>query len=156
MTGTPSRSAWNCMSRSLATMPPSTFSEVRSTPESWFMASTTSRLWNAVASSVGLPVRREQARERRHDVAAAVVLDRAREVLDLRRGLDHLQVVAQPLDERAGDRDRALEAVHRLLVAEPVRDRREQPGARRHRLRADVHEQEVADAVAVLGLAGRE
>ena len=50
-TGTRSRSAWNCMSSSLATMPPSTFSSVRSTPESAFMASRTSRLWKAVASS---------------------------------------------------------------------------------------------------------
>src|SRR3712207_9589105 len=41
----------------------------------------------------------------RSDVAAAVVLDGAREVLDLRRGLDHLQVVAQPLDQGARDRD---------------------------------------------------
>ena len=33
-------------------MPPSTFSDSSATPESWFMASTTSRLWYAVASSV--------------------------------------------------------------------------------------------------------
>ena len=33
-------------------MPPSTLSDSSSTPESWFMASTTSRLWKAVASSV--------------------------------------------------------------------------------------------------------
>jgi len=52
ITGTPSRSAWNCMSRSFWTMPPSTFSDSRSTPESWFIASTISRLWYAVASSV--------------------------------------------------------------------------------------------------------
>ena len=52
ITGTPSRSAWNCISRSLPTMPPSTFSDSSATPESWFIASTTSRLWKAVASSV--------------------------------------------------------------------------------------------------------
>ena len=44
-------SAWNCMRVSLATMPPSTLSEVRSTPESAFIASSTSLLWKAVASS---------------------------------------------------------------------------------------------------------
>ena len=32
-------------------MPPSTLSDSSGTPESSFMASTTSRLWNAVASS---------------------------------------------------------------------------------------------------------
>ena len=40
------------MSASLATMPPSTFSDSSFTPESASIASTTSRLWKAVASSV--------------------------------------------------------------------------------------------------------
>jgi hypothetical protein len=44
-------SAWNCISSSLPTMPPSTRSSFRSTPESAFMASSTSRVWYAVASS---------------------------------------------------------------------------------------------------------
>jgi hypothetical protein len=44
-------SAWNCMSVSLAIMPPSTLSSVRSTPESALTASSTSRVWKAVASS---------------------------------------------------------------------------------------------------------
>ena len=39
------------MSVSLAIMPPSTFSSVRSTPESALTASSTSRVWKAVASS---------------------------------------------------------------------------------------------------------
>ena len=39
------------MSRSFCTMPPSTFSDSSFTPESAFIASTTSRLWYAVASS---------------------------------------------------------------------------------------------------------
>ena len=51
ITGTPRMSAWNCMRVSLTTMPPSTLSSVRSTPESAFIASITSRLWNATASS---------------------------------------------------------------------------------------------------------
>src|SRR5690242_14805137 len=50
-TGTPSTSAWNCISNSLTTIPPSTLSSVSSTPESARIASTTSTVWNAVASS---------------------------------------------------------------------------------------------------------
>ena len=49
-TGTPRMSAWNCIRVLLAIMPPSTFSSVRSTPESALTASSTSRVWNAVAS----------------------------------------------------------------------------------------------------------
>ena len=51
ITGTPRMSAWNCIRVSLTTMPPSTLSSVRSTPESAFIASSTSRVWKAVASS---------------------------------------------------------------------------------------------------------
>src|SRR5439155_221433 len=51
ITGTSRMSAWNCMSSSLTTMPPSTFSALSGTPESAFIASMTSRVWYAVASS---------------------------------------------------------------------------------------------------------
>jgi hypothetical protein len=44
-------SAVNCMSVSFCTMPPSTLSSVSGTPESAFMASSTSRVWKPVASS---------------------------------------------------------------------------------------------------------
>ncbi len=44
-TSTPSTSAWICMHRSLAVIPPSTLSTSRCTPESASIASTTSRLW---------------------------------------------------------------------------------------------------------------
>ena len=109
--------------------------------KSAFIASTTSRVCHAVASStararwprlmypvspaitparVAPPVRREQAREGRHEIAAAVVLDRQRERLDLGRAADQPDVVAEPLHERAGDRDRALERVRRLGRAELV------------------------------------
>ena len=50
-TGAPRTSAWNCMRSWLATMPPSTLSVVSGTPESAFMASTTSRTCQATASS---------------------------------------------------------------------------------------------------------
>ena len=158
-------------------MPPSTLSDSSSTPESCvhrlhdLAALVGRRLQRRAgdvpgvdvagqagdhAARVGLPVRREQARERRHDVAAAVVVDRLGELLDLRRGLDHLEVVAQPLHERAGDRDRALEAVDRVLVADLVADGGQQAVLGLHRLGARVEQQEVAGAVRVLGLAGRE
>jgi hypothetical protein len=51
MTGTPSTSAWNCISRSLAVMPPSTRSSVNGTSATALAASTTSRLCQAAASS---------------------------------------------------------------------------------------------------------
>jgi hypothetical protein len=72
------------------------------------------------------PVRREQARERGDDINVAVVVDGARERLDLGALRGQSQVVAQPLHERAGDGDRALECVTRRLVAELLRHRRDQ------------------------------
>ena len=45
ITGTFSTSAWNCISMSLTTMPPSTRSSVSAMPLSPFMASITSRDW---------------------------------------------------------------------------------------------------------------
>ena len=115
-------------------MPPSTFSARRSTP-----ASRVHRLDDLArlprgrlehragevalgdvageagdhAARVAAPVRREQAGERGHEVAAAVVLDRARQRLDLGRRADQPELVAEPLHQRAGDRDRALERVGR-------------------------------------------
>ena len=79
------------------------------------------------ATRIGLPVRREQAGEGGNDVQATVVLDRAGKLLDLGCGLDHLEVVAQPLHERSGDRDRALQAVDRSVVADLVAERGDQP-----------------------------
>ena len=69
------------------------------------------------AARVRAPVRGEQAGERRHDVHAAVVVDGLASA-STSRALDDAEVVAQPLHERAGDRDRALERVARRLVAE--------------------------------------
>ena len=109
------------------------------------------------AARVGLPVRREQARERRHDVAAAVVLDASAAssstsgaaLIIFRLSRSHCTsapVIA--ID--------ALEAVDRVLVADLVADRGQQAVLRRHRLGARVEQQEVARAVRVLRLAGRE
>src|SRR5690625_4921888 len=207
-------SAWNCMSVSLATMPPSTRSSFSSTPESAFIASTTSRDWKAVASSTaramcplltyrvrptsaprasdrqyvlaglesgGLqhrprdvslvdvprqaherparvrpPVRGEQAGERRHEVGATVVLDLGRELLDLRGRGDDPEVVAEPLHERAGDGDGALEAVHLRGVTDLVAHRGQQAVLAVYQLSTGVEQQEVARAVGVLRAAHLE
>ena len=66
------------------------------------------------AAGIRSPVRREEPGERRHEVDAAVVVDRERELLDVRSLLDDAEVVAQPLDERAGHGDRPLERVDRI------------------------------------------
>ena len=105
---------------------------------------------------VGAPVGREQAGEGRHEVDPAVVVDRARQRLALRGVADDLELVAQPLDRRARDGDRALQRVHRLGVAELVADGGQQAVLGADELLAGVQQQEVAGAVGVLGLARRE
>ena len=50
-TGTPSKSAWNCSSRSLRAAPPSTRSSASGWPQSCCMASMRSAVWNAMLSS---------------------------------------------------------------------------------------------------------
>ena len=54
---------------------------------------------------------------------------------DLGGGVDDAEVVAQPLHERSGHRDRALERVVRGLVAAAVGDGRDQPVLRSARCR---------------------
>ena len=155
-------------------MPPSTLSSVRSTPESAFIASSTSRVWNAVASRTARamwplltyrvrPTSAPRASERQYGanrpenagtkyapplsstvLASSSISGAAR---------DQAEVVAEPLHQRAGDRDRPLERVHRRLVADLVADRGEQAVLRRDRLGAGVEQHEVAGAVRVLGLA---
>ena len=56
-----------------------------------------------------------------HEVHAAVVVHRLGQLLDRGGVGDDLEPVAQPLDQRAGHRDRALERVAGGLVAELVR-----------------------------------
>ena len=92
------------------------------------------------AARVAAPVRREQARERRHEVRPAVVLDRGGERLDVLGLLDQAQVVPQPLHQRARDGDRALEGVDRRRVAELPADGREQAALRRHHVGAGVQD----------------
>ena len=77
-------------------------------------------------AGVAPPVRREQAGERRHEDDVARVRHRPGELLDLRRVADDAEVVAQPADERAGHRDRALQGVRGGRVAEARGDGRDE------------------------------
>ena len=77
------------------------------------------------------------------------------ERLDLGRVADDPQVVAQPLDERPGDRHGPLERVRgrRVRAAESRGDRRDEPVLRLDRRLARVHQHEAARAVRALDLA---
>ena len=107
------------------------------------------------AAGLRVPARRVQPGERRHDVAAAVVRHARRQRLDLRGRGDHPERVAEPLHQRPGHRDRALERVAHL-VAEHVADGRDQAVGRARDPRPGVHQQERARAVRALGLARGE
>jgi hypothetical protein len=91
-------------------------------------------------------------RTRGRDHAAGIV-DGSRELLDLGRVVDEAQVVAQPLDERAGHSDRALERVHRVGVAELPRDGGDQAVLGDHWLGPQREQQEGSGAVRVLDVA---
>ena len=147
LTWTPRTSAWICMHRSFAVTPPSTLRHLQPHPASprhrvgdvaGLVADRLERRPGQVrggveprqpddgAAGVGPPVGREQAGERRDEVDAAVVLDLRGRASRRRRRRDEPELVAQPLDGRPGDGDRALQRVHRLGVAELVGDRRQQ------------------------------
>ena len=104
------------------------------------------------ATGVASPVRREQPGEGRHEHDIAAVGHGPGERLDLGRVADDAEVVAQPADQGPGDRDRALQRIGRGIVAEPRRDRRDQPVARGDRLLAGLHQHETARAVGALEL----
>ena len=103
-----------------------------------------------------IPMRRVEARERRHEVDAAVVRHRLRERLDVGALLNQPEVVAHPLHERTGHRHAPLERVMRRRASDPVRDRRQQTTRGTHGRLAGVQQQEAAGAVGVLRLAGTE
>src|SRR3546814_1154884 len=58
-----------------------------------------------------LPVRRTETGQGGHDIGAAIVGDGTGERLALRREAQQLQVVAKPLDQAAGDKDRAFQRI---------------------------------------------
>ena len=98
-------------------------------------------------------MRREQPRERRHEIHPAIVGDRRRQRLDLSRRADDPELIAQPLHRRAGDRDRPFERVDRVRTADAIADRRQEARLGRHDLAARVQQHEIAGAVRILGLA---
>ena len=76
--------------------------------------------------------------------------------LDICCGGDHSEVVAQPLHERSGDGDGAFEGVHRGLIADLVADGGEQSVLAHDLVGACVQQHEVACAIGVLRLTGRQ
>ena len=78
----------------------------------------------------GIPVRRAEADERRHEVDAAGVRHGRRQPLDFGRAPNRLQAVAHPLHRGAGDEDGALRArrsscrrsVQPIVVSRPFCD----------------------------------
>ena len=162
---------------SLTTMPPSTFSAVRSTPESAFIASSTSRVWNAVDSSTARarwplltnrvrPTIAPRASDRQYganrpenagtkyapplsSTVLASVLDLGGAAVIMPR-LSRTHCTSEPVT--------AIEpssAYTGRLVADLVADGGQQAVLRRHLLGAGVEQHEVAGAVGVLGLARR-
>ncbi len=105
------------------------------------------------AARVGTPMRGVQAREGRHDVDAAIVGHGQRQGIGLGGVTDNAEIVAQPLNERAGDGDRALQRIGGRGVAEAVGDRGDQAGLALLDVGAGIEQQEIAGAVGVLGLA---
>ena len=98
-------------------------------------------------------MRRAEAGEGGDEIDAAGVGDLRGERLDIARGLDDAEAVAQPLHDRARDEDAAFQRVFRA-VADAPRDRREQIVLRGDGLGAGVHQHEAAGAVGVLHHAG--
>ena len=137
-TGTPRTSAWNCIRRSFTAAPPSTrssrsgapvsaahsFEHVGHLPGDGFERGAGDVSVAGIAAEadqkpnrVRVPVRRAQAHKRRYKDHAAGVGHARGEGLDIGRGADELQIVAQPLHHRAGNKDAALERVLEALLA---------------------------------------
>src|SRR5215216_6727229 len=108
------------------------------------------------AARIALPIGSEQAGESRDKVDAAVVLYSAGERLDIRSLLDHLQVIPQPLDQRARDGDRAFQAIDSRLVADLVAEGSQQAILGGHGLGTGVEQHEAAGAICILRLACAE
>ena len=102
------------------------------------------------APRIGVPVWSAQTGKCGNEVDAAVVGDAGREPLDLRRGADDAQPVAQPLHGRAGNEDTSLERVIGALATLP-RHGGQQVVARRDRDLSGIEQHEAAGAIGVLG-----
>ena len=104
------------------------------------------------AARVRIPVRRPQSRESRHHIAPVCILHSCREELRLRRIVQYLELVAQPLDRGAGYVYRSFQGIRHLAV-NPPRDRGQQPVVRQNRLMSHIHQHEAAGAVGVFRIA---
>ncbi len=107
-------------------------------------------------AGITTPVRCEQAGECGHEVDPPVVVNGPRERFDLGRAADQAHLVAEPLDERPGDGDRAFERVGRGLVPDLRTHRRDQSMSRQHRPAPGVEEEEAPRPVGALRLARRK
>ncbi len=105
---------------------------------------------------VRLPVRRAEAGQRGDEVDAVGRADRAGELLALGRVCEQPEPVAEPLDRRAGDEDRALERVAGLRPGAHRRRRPHEPVRGRRAVAAARGEHERARAECRLRLAPRE
>src|SRR5699024_4556975 len=108
------------------------------------------------AARIRAPAGRVEAGEGGDEVDVSGILDRGRELLDLRGVADEAQVVAQPVDERSRDGDRALERVLRRLSGLLERDGGDESAAGALDRGAGVREEEAARAVRALRLSRRE
>ena len=108
------------------------------------------------AARVLIPIRRAEPDEGGNDIDAVCVGDLCRVVFGVRRRIDDLKLVTEPLDRRAGDEDRAFEGVGDFALLKAPGDRRDEPVLRIFYLVADVHQHEAAGAVGILRLARRE
>ena len=100
------------------------------------------------APGVLVPVRGREPRERRHEIDPVGVGDRGSQLLDLRRGADDPEPVAQPLHHRTSDKDASFEGVVDL-VADFPRHGRQQVVFRGDGLFTAVHQQETPRAVCI-------
>ena len=170
-TAIPSTSAWNWHSTSIVLAPPSTRSSATGVAADAEMASTTSAVCHAIASTAArtmsarvvprvIPKIAPRTYGSHHgdpspvragtNTTPPVSGTPAREWACLRRGLEEPQPVTQPLDRRTRHEDRALERVRHLGVAARPGDRGHEPVHGRRPVGPDVDQHEGAGAVRVL------
>ena len=99
-----------------------------------------------------VPVGRAQADERRHKHHPARVRHTGRQRFHLGRRANELEIVAQPLDHCASDKDAALQGIFQAMFGAGGQ-RRNQPVLRTYKLRANILQQKATRAVGVLCLA---
>src|SRR5947208_2481657 len=106
------------------------------------------------APRIMLPVRSVQPRKCGHKIHTAVVLDGPRKCFDFRARADQAEVVAQPLHQRARDRNAALQCVMCRLAAKPEGNRREQTTFGLNGPLASVHQEKASSAISILCFTG--